>query len=64
MLVAKEGPTTKTEPLRKQRSKPQVSEVFCSVSIDLYAKTVNPEYSIFVLVAKIFQRQVQILSDC
>jgi hypothetical protein len=29
------GANTKTKPLRKQRSKPHVSEVFGSVSIDL-----------------------------
>ena len=36
------GANTK-KPLRKQRSKPQISEVFGSVSIDLGAYGINPE---------------------
>ena len=37
------------ETLRKQRIKPQVSAVFRSVSIDLYAQSINPQsFLIFV----------------
>jgi hypothetical protein len=43
--VIKVCSTSKTKPLRKQRSKPQVSEVFCSVSIDLCAYAIDKKDS-------------------
>ena len=63
MLVAEEGPTTKTKPLRKQRSKPQVSEVFCSVSIDLYADGINPMPNTFIRAAKMLERNVEVVGQ-
>jgi hypothetical protein len=62
MLVAEEG-STKTKPFRKQRSKPQVSEVFYSVSIDLYAKSIDPQNPGLGSEAKMLQCRPKILSD-
>jgi hypothetical protein len=52
--------TTKTKPLRKQRSKSQVSEVFRSVSIDLYAKCVDPDSPRLISITKSSKSAVQV----
>jgi hypothetical protein len=55
--------TSKTKPLKKQRSKPQVSEVFGSVSIDLCANYINPQCPLISSAAKVLQNECQLLSN-
>ncbi len=62
-LKAHINPTYKTKPLRKRRSKPQVSEVFNSVSIDLWTCCIKPKYHVFVFESKVQQGLLQVRSD-
>jgi len=53
----------KTKPLRKQRSKPQVSAVFHSASIEIQAECINPQYPFLSFKPKILERVMKIVRD-
>jgi hypothetical protein len=50
------NPTYKTKHLRKQRSKPQVSEMFYSVLMDLWTDIVYPKSSGLVWITQVTER--------
>jgi hypothetical protein len=53
----------KTKPLRKQRSEPQVSAVFRSVSTEIYANRIDPKNSLFRRMSELYQSVEEILPN-
>lgn len=53
-------PTGKTKPLRKRRSKPQVSEVFHLISIEICTNRVSLDQSFPGWVSHVFQGGIQV----